>query len=45
MYEKRMKKMDGGSNKGNESAQRKKANMGRMMYNKGGDAMPKAKPC
>lgn len=36
---------DGGSNKGNESAQRKKANMGRMMYKAGGDVMPKAKPC
>jgi hypothetical protein len=41
MYEKRMKKMDGGY-----GTKRKKKGMGgRTMYNKGGEAMPKAKPC
>jgi len=41
MYEKRMKKMDGGY-----GTKRKKKNMGgkpRMMYKDGG--MPKGKPC
>jgi len=51
MYGKRKKMMDGGMDK----AERKQANMGRMMYNKGGKAgmqpsyssgeMPKAKRC
>jgi len=37
---------DGGMNKGNESAQRKKVNMGgRSIYKKGGEVMPTAKPC
>ena len=42
---------DGGMNKGNESAQRKKVNMGggyaRQGMKHGGkaEAMPKAKPC
>ena len=44
MYEKRMKKMDGGM----KNAKRTKANMGRMMYKDGGmykEDMPKGRPC
>ena len=42
MNPKRMKKAYGGSG-GMPTTERKKANMGRMMYKDGG--MPKAKPC
>ena len=38
-YKKREKKMDGGMQKD----ERKKANMGRMMYKKGGKAQPEYK--
>ena len=39
MYGKRKKMMDGGMNK----AERKKANMGRMMYKDGGSTQPEYK--
>jgi len=46
MEHKRMKKAGGGYGKGNGMMQRKPKGMGgRTMYKKGGEVMPKAKPC